>query len=151
MTRFTHFPLRLLVVAAMTISLVVLAPTALAASPRSGDLHVTKECSQYTGAAGAFCTITSSNLNAIKVGSRVVYAEAADFGSLTLDTDIVVVRQGNTVASGHVFLDLVTGTGSVTLAGGTGQFLGFTASADVSALGGPDWAWDGTYSFSPPI
>src|SRR5690349_4917194 len=32
------------------------------ASPRSGPLHVTKECSQYTRLAGSFCTITSSNL-----------------------------------------------------------------------------------------
>ena len=48
-----------------------------AASPRSGNLHVTKECSKYSGAAGGFCTITSSNLNSIKAGSRVVYASAA--------------------------------------------------------------------------
>ena len=29
-------------------------------------LHVTKECSQNDGDAGDFCTITSSNINAIK-------------------------------------------------------------------------------------
>jgi hypothetical protein len=33
-------------------------------SSRSG-LHVTKECSEYTGLADSFCTITSSNLDAI--------------------------------------------------------------------------------------
>jgi hypothetical protein len=33
-----------------------------AASPRSGTLHVTKQCSTYTGQAGDICTITSSNL-----------------------------------------------------------------------------------------
>ena len=42
----------------------------LSASPRSGDLHVTKECSEFNGTAGTFCTITSSNLEAIEVGSR---------------------------------------------------------------------------------
>jgi len=151
MTRFTRFSLRLLVVAAMTVSLVVLAPAVLAASPRSGDLHITKECSQYNFAAGGFCTITSSNLSAIKVGSRVVYAEAADFDSRTLDTDIVIVRQGNSIAYGHVFLDLVTGAGTVTLSGGTGEFRWFTAtSVDATPTGFPNWAWDGTYSFSPP-
>lgn len=149
MTRFTRFSLRLLVVAAMTVSLVVLAPAVLAASPRSGDLYVTKECSEYTGAAGAFCTITSSNINAIKVGSRVVYAEAADLTLGTLNTDIVIVRQGNSIAYGHVVLNLVTGAGTVTLSGGTGEFRGFSASVDVSYLGGPDWAWEGAYSFSP--
>ena len=42
----------------------------LPASPRSGDLHVTKDCSEDTGLPGAFCTITSSNLAAIEVGSN---------------------------------------------------------------------------------
>jgi len=27
-------------------------------TPRSGGLHVTKECSQYSGNAGGFCTIS---------------------------------------------------------------------------------------------
>ena len=36
-----------------------------ASSPRTGDLYVTKECSQNAGLAGQFCTITSSNVNAI--------------------------------------------------------------------------------------
>ena len=38
------------------------------ASPRSGDLHVTKDCSQYSGQAGGYCTIRSSSLNAIAPG-----------------------------------------------------------------------------------
>ena len=40
---------------------------------------MTKECSTWAGQAGDVCTITSSNLKAIEVGSRVVYAQAADF------------------------------------------------------------------------
>ncbi len=51
--------------------------TAGSATPRSGALHVTKECSQNDGDAGDFCTITSSNINTIKPGSHVVYASAA--------------------------------------------------------------------------
>ena len=47
----------------------------LSASPRSGDLHVTKECSGYTGGAGSFCMITSSNVKAIEVGSRILYLQ----------------------------------------------------------------------------
>jgi hypothetical protein len=150
MTGLTRFPTRLLLVAATILSVAALAPSVAASSPRSGDLHVTKECSQYNFAAGGFCTITSSNINAIKVGSTVVYAQAADFNSMTLDTDIVIVRQGNSIAYGHVFLDLVTGAGTVTLSGGTGEFRWFTAtSVDATPTGFPNWAWDGTYSFSP--
>ena len=34
----------------------------VSASGRTRQLHVTKECSQNTGLAGSFCTITSSNV-----------------------------------------------------------------------------------------
>jgi hypothetical protein len=51
-------------------------------SARSGVLHFTKECSEYTGQAGSFCTITSSNVKAMEPGSRIVYAEAAGAASL---------------------------------------------------------------------
>src|SRR5512147_11951 len=61
--------------------------SALAASaPRTGDLYVTKECSQNTGLAGQFCTITSSNVDAIDVGSRVIYLTAR--GPAGLDSDV---------------------------------------------------------------
>ena len=149
MTGITRFPTRLTVVAAMILSVVALAPAVAAASPRSGELHVTKDCSAYTGAAGDYCTITSSNLNLIKPGSRVIYAEAADFGTLTLDTDVRIQSQGNNTAFGHVTLDLATGVGSVTISGGSGRFSWIAGSGAVSPLGGPDFAWDGWYTFAP--
>src|SRR5215475_8871603 len=43
---------------------------AFASSDQSGDIRITKECSQYTGAAGSFCTITSSNLARIPAGTK---------------------------------------------------------------------------------
>ena len=115
-------------------------------SPRSGALHVTKECSAYTGLAGSFCTITSSNLKQIAVGSRVVYAKAASATSANTDIILYAPGRGNT-AFGHVVLDFVTATGTVTFWGGTGKLRGFQARADISYLAGPNWAWDGTYSF----
>ena len=90
---------------------------------RSGELHVTKECSAYKGLAGDICTITSSNLEEIEVGSKVVYAQAAGAGAL--DTDVVLdAGRGNTGA-GHVVLDLAAGSGVATFSGGTGKFSGF--------------------------
>ncbi|HEY5249261.1 MAG TPA: hypothetical protein VIJ15_12520 [Dermatophilaceae bacterium] len=112
---------------------------------RSRALHVTKECSQYTGLADSYCTITSSNVRAITVGSRVVYLQAA--AATSLDSDIVVVAGPGNYALGHVTLDFVTSTGEVTIWGGTGHFAHLHARAAVSALGGPNWAWDGTYRF----
>jgi hypothetical protein len=125
--------------------------TVSSASPRSGALHVTKECSQWDGDAGDFCTITSSNINAIKVGSQIVYASAVgDPTPGVLDSDLVIDGPGNNNTNGHVVLDLQTGTGVVTLSGGTGKFQGFQARVDVWPLGWPNVAWDGTYSFDPP-
>jgi hypothetical protein len=123
-----------------------------ASSPRSGDLHVTKECSKYTGAAGSFCTITSSNLNAITAGSRVLYASAAgDPTPGVLDSDLVIDGPGNNTAYGHVVLDLSTLTGVVTFSGGAGQFAHFQAGPLVVACPSfPDCSWDGPYSFNPP-
>jgi hypothetical protein len=117
--------------------------------PRSGALHVTKECSQFTRLAGGFCTITSSNLEQIEVGTKVIYAVAS--GPTVLDSDVILdpPGPGNNIAFGHVVLDLVTRQGVITISGGTGKFQHLHASAVVTFLGRPNWAWDGTYSFSP--
>ena len=122
--------------------------------PRSGALHVTKECSDYHGQAGEICTITSSNLDAIEVGSRVVYARAADFLSSppSLDSDVILdpPGPGNNVAFGHCHLNLVTGIGLCSFSGGIGKFTHFDASVDVSPpTDGVNWHWEGTYSVSP--
>jgi hypothetical protein len=147
MTAHARSPRRLIVVAATIVALAALAP-AVAASPRTGDIHVSKNCDSYTGAAGDFCTIRSSNVNAIKAGSRVYYLQAADFNTLTLNSDIVLDEVGSSVAWGHVTLDLVTGTGTVTFSGGTGRLTGFQATVAVSPTGNNNFDWDGTYSFS---
>jgi hypothetical protein len=112
---------------------------------RSGDLQVTKECSEYTGQAGDFCTITSSNLKEIEAGSKVIYAEAAGEG--TLDTDVVLDAGSGNTAKGHVVLDLAANKGTAAFSGGTGKFAGFGAHADVTADSDGLWHWSGTYSF----
>jgi len=117
---------------------------ATASSPRGGELHVTKECSEFDGAPGAFCTITSSNLKAIKVGSKVIYFQASTGG--TFRSDLAVVVGPGDYALGHVTLD-PTGSGVVTLSGGTGDFSAFHAKVRVSTTDGLNFAWDGRYSF----
>jgi hypothetical protein len=112
---------------------------------RSGDLEVTKECSEYRGRAGDFCTITSSNLEEIEAGAKVIYAEAAGKG--TLDTDVVLDAGSGNTAEGHVVLDLEANKGTATFSGGTGKFVGFEAHADVTADADGLWHWSGTYSF----
>ena len=135
----------LALVLAVAVAGIVATTGSAGSTERHGALHVTKECSEYTGLADSFCTITSSNLDAIKVGSRVVYLQAA--GPTSLDSDVVLVVGPGNYALGHVTLDFATGTGEVRFSGGAGRFTSFHAKAAVSALGGPDWAWDGKYHF----
>jgi len=122
--------------------------TAGSASPRSGDLQVIKDCSDYNFGAGEHCTIQWSSLNAIAPRMQVVYASAA--GANGLDSDLVLDGPGNNDAFGHVTLDFQTLTGEVTFSGGTGRFQGFHARVDVTYVSGTLWRWDGTYSFTPP-
>ena len=121
----------------------------MSASDRHRDLHVTKECSQYTGAAGSFCTITSSNVREIKVGSKVLYDQAAGIPAGLLDSNVVLDAGAGNRALGRCTLDFATGLGLCTFSDGTGKFAGFNARIDVSYLGGTDWAWEGTYSLKP--
>jgi hypothetical protein len=113
---------------------------------RSGTLHVKKECSQYTGKAGSFCTVYSSNLKVIAVGSKIVYA-TPDPGS---DSDLTLYSKG-AKAFGHVIIDLNTGIGTVTFSGGTGPLRRFNANLVVKPIGDPAktlyWRWDGKYSY----
>ncbi len=116
---------------------------------RSGPLNLTKDCTAYTGRAGDTCTVTVSNLAQIDSGSTIVYASAAV--GTALDTDVLLdpPGPGNNVAFGHCTLSLATGVGVCTFSGGTGRFTWFHGSVAVSHVSGPNFAWDGTYRFSP--
>jgi hypothetical protein len=116
--------------------------SSLSASPRSGQIRVEKECSQFDD---GFCTVTSSNVKAIEVGSRIYYLQP-DLIETSAGSDVVldVPGPGNNKADGNCKLaDSVC-----TFWGGTGKFATFSATVEVSYLGGVDWGWVGTYSFN---
>jgi hypothetical protein len=134
-----------------------LAPTAPAASKtqngRGGELHITKDCSQYTGKIGDFCTIIASNVKAIQPGTRVYYLSPLNFtdpsGLITLDSDVRLIARGG-VAVGHCILtDAARTIGSCQFSGGTGRFERFSAKAAVTGDANPVLAhWDGWYQFA---
>lgn len=142
-------PTRLLVASAAIISFAALAlvPAVSASSQRTGALHLAKECSKYTGAAGDYCTIVSSNVDAIPVGSRVYYLAALD-GDL-FDGDVMLYAGHGNAAFGHCKVNVATATGRCTFTGGVGQFKDFHANVVVSADPANDLGalWDGKYSF----
>jgi len=117
-------------------------------SPRAGTFHAEKNCGQYSGLAGGFCTLTVSTLKQIPVGTKVVYTDAATATAVITDVTLVPPSPGHNVAFGHVDLNRVTRTGNASFSGGTGKFRHFTASVVITYLSGRNWAWDGTYSFS---
>lgn len=146
-TRVLVVAASLLVVAASVLAVTASAQSGARANHRARPFHLTKTCppDQYQGQIGGYCTVLSSNVPAIAVGSKIFYAQAA--GPTSLDSDIIVyVGAGNT-ATGHCALDFQTGIGQCTLSGGTGTLDGIRARVDVSYVSGYDWAWDGTYRF----
>lgn len=119
---------------------------ASSASDRSGTLLVEKECSEYTGEQGSFCTFTSSNLEEAPVGSKVVYLQPAALASRVI---LVSPEPGNNKAFGRCELDGETLDGQCTFNGGTGELKHFHATLAVTYLGDVDWGWEGPYSFNP--
>lgn len=134
---------RILLVATAIIASAVLtacsdttAPNRLAAdgsasesSRKSGALHLTKECSVYTGLAGSYCTITKSNLKEITVGSREFALKDADLVAGTLNSDgVLYVRDGELALSHCAIFDIFATKGvigSCTFSDGIGRLSGF--------------------------
>ena len=151
--RTTHLPVAIL---GLLVGVAVLAPgtTSVSASlGRSGFLQVDKECSQYQGQPGQFCTITSSNISEITPGSKVVYTQPAGIPAGMLDSNVMLDAGEGSRAIGRCTLDLATGLGLCTFSDGTGRFAGFHARVEVSPprYDGDDWHWRGTYGFADGV
>ncbi len=152
--RSTSAPKSVLGLAAVVALLAALGFSGSAASSRNQahggtkELHATKDCSGFTGLVGAYCTIRSSNVKALKVGSKIFYVQVA--GKTALDSDTVIYVNRGSVATGHCLLRFATGTGLCTISDGTGKLAGFQFRVRVKASTSiPNlYHWDGTYSFS---
>jgi hypothetical protein len=147
-------PTRFLVLTVGALSLAALVLFVSAASsqtraPRATKaFHATKDCSGFTGLVGAYCTIRTSNVKAVKAGSKIFYFQLA--GKTSLDSDIVIYVGPGTVATGHCLLQFKNGVGLCTISDGTGTLSGFHARVRVTADSSIPklWHWDGTYSFT---
>jgi hypothetical protein len=151
----TRRPASVLVVAAGFCSLAALAffVSAAASQNRSHGtakaFHATKDCSGVKGVAGNFCTIRSSNVKALPVGSKIFYLQQG--GPTALNSDTAIYAGPGNIAAGHCLLRFATGVGLCTFSDGTGTLAGFHARVRVTADSSiPNlWHWDGTYSFNP--
>jgi hypothetical protein len=138
---------------ALVVAVAVAVVPLASATPRSGDLVVTKECSGFVPTNDPpYCTIRSSNLGAIPEGSRILYLDPAGLGTATGGAVVLdPPGPGNNKAFGTCFLG--DDPMHCEFSGGTGKFTWFHASVVVTVTdqGTPDelWHWAGTYTFTP--
>ena len=129
------------------VALAAVIPTASAGTALT-PLHITKECSEFTGNTPSFCTITASDLAAIPVGTKVMY-----WGPVLTDPNFLssraVLRAGHgNRAFGYCQTIASPYHGTCVFWRGTGTLSGFHASVDVTYVSGADFDWNGTYVFS---
>ena len=149
----TGLPKSVLGLATGVVLLAALGFSVSAASSRNQKLratkafHATKDCSGAKGVAGNFCTIRSSNVKALPVGTKIFYLQPG--GKTALNSDTAIYAGPGNIAAGHCLLRFATGVGLCTFTGGTGTLAGFHARVRVTADSSiPNlWHWDGTYSF----
>jgi hypothetical protein len=142
------FAVKVAAAAVVAIGLLVGSSAAAAgsASNRGGTLKIFKECSEYTGLTGSFCTIKTSTLKQIEAGSKVVYLQPK-----ALASDVILTSgPGTNKAYGNCALNKA-GNGKCTFTRGTGTLAGFHAELRVTHLGDPSaspfFYWAGPYSF----
>jgi hypothetical protein len=144
----------LLASAALTFSLATRATSASADAGPIGEVHIIKNCSNYTGQAGSYCTITSSNLTEIPTGAKVFYDQAAGIPNPNppggmLDSNVILYVGTGDWATGRCSLDLNTNLGLCTFSNGVGRLSGFQAQLAVAPGSGTDnYTWTGPYHFA---
>lgn len=165
-------------VVALAISLSIPTPSVSAASAKSGDLHLEKNCSAYHaagGPAGGFCTFVYSNIpEIIPVGSSIFVDQAFGIPSVPpplsglasnrpmLDSNVLIYVGTGDWAVGRCTFDGTTFLGLCTISDGVGSLAGFHARWEVSpcpalpatttgcpVAGMADFEYNGTYSLRP--
>jgi hypothetical protein len=117
----------------------------LATTDKAKRLHITKECHEYNGAAGSFCTITGSNISRVPIGTKVFYDQPGNIPAGLLDSNVVLDAGHGNRAVGRCTLDMMTGVGLCAFSDGTGRLAGFEARIDVKSTSLFEFEWNGTY------
>ncbi len=128
------------------------ASTQPAGAPRSGALHVTKNCAGFSGNPfpQSYCVITASNLKLLPVGTKVLYRQPGDVGT-PAGSDVVLVSPGKGHGRGFGNCSLVPSNnfnGVCTFSGGTGDLEGFHGTVVVTNLDNVNYTWTGTYALA---
>ena len=96
----------------------------LAYSPPRGQLHITKLCPTYTGAAGDHCTVATSNITELPSGTTVYYDQAFGIPAGNLDSNIMIYVSSGNWAVGRCTVEGATGHGLAQLPMASGRWPG---------------------------
>src|SRR5262245_29743688 len=122
----------LAVVAGLVTGLAAAAPALAAPSPT--DIHIVKDCSDYTGETPSFCTISGSDMDAWPPGAKVWYQGPVLTNTYFLSSNVLIDAGNGTTATGYCMFDsrATEQAGLCTFWKGTGGLAGFTAILHVS-------------------
>jgi hypothetical protein len=128
----------------------ILASTFVAMTASQADefktLTITKECSQFTGTAPSFCTITESNFRPLR-GAIARYFGPALGANGFVDSWVVLEGTQGGTAFGHCLVRFAPAPlGACEFTGGSGSLNGFKADLTVTITSDGLWHWDGAMS-----
>jgi hypothetical protein len=127
--------------------------TLLASSVMAGDAgtggiaQILLDCTNYTGAAGSSCTVSSSNIEEIPVRTVLYHLQAANIVPGLLDTSIVYDAGNGNRMSGHCTTDLVSSIGVCLIMYGSGDLAGIEGYLDIAPVSPPAFSATGPYHF----
>jgi hypothetical protein len=143
-----------------SVILVVAAITALGVGAQAASavstaypVHLLKDCHTYNGVAPTYCTIATSDLDAIPVGTKVWYLGPVLTNDYFLSSDVRLDDERGSTATGYcIFATKGTPqTGKCAFWEGTGGLTGFHAILEVTVDAEGLWHWDGTYYFDGDV
>lgn len=141
--------IRILLVVACVVTALATAPAVLAA-PNPTEIHILKDCSEYTGEKPSLCTISESDLAALPEGTKIWYQGPVLTNTYFLSSNVLADAGNGSTATGYCIFDAraTESVGLCTFWQGTGALTGFTAILHVTVDAQRVWHWDGVYYFA---
>lgn len=132
--------------AGAVIALAAIVP-AVSAAPNPIPIHLVKDCSTYDGETPSLCTISSSDMSAITVGTKVWYQGPVLTNNYFLSSNVQFDVGNGSTARGYCIFDAraTESTGLCTFWSGTGNLAGFTSILHVTIDAQGEWHLDGIY------
>ena len=122
------------------------------ADPNSPQIHLVKDCSEFTGVIPSHCTISGSDYAPIPIGAKVNYLGPFLINPHFLSSNVLLDDERGSTATGYCMFDArpTEERGLCTFWDGTGALTSFTAIFVVTIDATGQWHLDGeSYGTSP--